>query len=216
MRVWLVQDRNDPNPGALESALRQLEQRPDTELHLLGVSTNQLGGSQGVEGRAELLDALVIHERAWSDEAWVSELLKLGAAGVLAVRANQLERFRGLAVLYPMTFVSLAPDPEQLWLALCSAVAARQRQLEWTSQLDRLQQRLNDRIVIERAKGILVERLRISEEEAYKRLRLLSRRQRRQIRDIAQSLLDTQILFHPPANGAAANTEVREGQNPGE
>jgi hypothetical protein len=65
----------------------------------------------------------------------------------------------------------------------------------------RLQRRLSDRIVIERAKGILVQRLKISEEEAYKRLRVLSRRQRRQIRDIAQSLLDTQFLFLPGSDG---------------
>ena len=55
--------------------------------------------------------------------------------------------------------------------------------------------------MIERAKGILVQRLGISEEEAYKRLRVSSRRQRRQIRDIAQSLIDTQALLLPEQNG---------------
>jgi hypothetical protein len=64
-----------------------------------------------------------------------------------------------------------------------------------------LQQRLNDRILIERAKGILVERLSISEKEAYQRMRLQSRRQRRPIRDIAQCLLDAQTLFSPETNG---------------
>ena len=44
-----------------------------------------------------------------------------------------------------------------------------------------LEQRLSDRIIVERAKGILVQRLKITEGDAYKRLRLLSRRQRRQI-----------------------------------
>jgi hypothetical protein len=62
---------------------------------------------------------------------------------------------------------------------------------------------LSDRIIIERAKGILVQRLGITEEDAYKRLRVLSRRQRRQIRDIAQSLVDTQYLFTSDANGFA-------------
>ena len=46
-----------------------------------------------------------------------------------------------------------------------------------------------------------MQRLHITEEDAYKRLRLLSRRQRRQIRDIAQSLLDTEFLFSPETNG---------------
>jgi hypothetical protein len=50
-------------------------------------------------------------------------------------------------------------------------------------------------------RGLLVERVGVSEKEAYKRLRVLSRRQRRQIRDIAQALLDTQALLLPEMNG---------------
>src|SRR5262249_5371243 len=78
-------------------------------------------------------------------------------------------------------------------------------------QVARLEQRLSDRIVIERAKGILIQRLKISEEEAYKRLHSLSRRQRRQIRDIAQSLLDTQLLLSPEINGLAPLLADEEG-----
>jgi hypothetical protein len=62
--------------------------------------------------------------------------------------------------------------------------------------------------VIERAKGILVQQLGVSEEEAYKRLRVSSRRQRRQIRDIAQSLIDTQALLLPEQNGYASHPLV--------
>src|SRR5207248_1625381 len=105
-----------------------------------------------------------------------------------------------------------------LWLALLGTAAAQRRQLHWKMQLARLQQRLTDRIVIERAKGVLVQRLGISEEDAYKRLRLLSRRQRRQIRDIAQSLLDTQFLFLPEVNGYDRHldpeVEPQEPDNP--
>jgi hypothetical protein len=219
MRVWLVCDKKEPAPGVLESALRGLAARPEKELHVLGVSTRQLEGTEAVEKLApEMLDVLVIDERAWCEDNWIAELLKLGIAGVLAVRAGQVERFRPLAALHPLTFVSLVPEPEQLWLALCSANAARQRHLQWKMQVDRLQQRLNDRIIIERAKGILVERLHITEEDAYKRLRVLSRRQRRQIRDIAQSLLDTQFLFNVNAapNGAVkpGSATAREGEQP--
>ena len=219
MRAWLVCDRKNATPGVLESALRELVTRPEKELHLLGVSTSQLDGADAVEKLApEMLDVLVVDERAWCEDNWIAELLKLGIAGVLAVAAAHVERFRPLAALYPLAFVPLVPEPEQLWLGLCSAWAARQRHLHWKAQVDRLQQRLNDRIVIERAKGILVERLHITEEDAYKRLRVLSRRQRRQIRDIAQSLLDTQFLFNVNAapNGGAKPTSSAacEGEQP--
>src|SRR5439155_19487784 len=92
---------------------------------------------------------------------------------------------------------------EALWLGLLGLGAAQHRQRQAQALVARLQRRLSDRIVIERAKGIIVQRLKVSEEEAYKRLRVLSRRQRRQIRDIAQSLLDTQFLFLPESDGMA-------------
>jgi AmiR/NasT family two-component response regulator len=94
---------------------------------------------------------------------------------------------------------------------LVSSQAAGKREARWIKEFAHLQQRLADRIVIERAKGILMRRLRISEEEAYKRLRVLSRRQRRQIRKIAQSLLDAEQLFTTEANGAVV-TEATKAQ----
>jgi AmiR/NasT family two-component response regulator len=97
-------------------------------------------------------------------------------------------------------------------MALLTARTAQLRQAHWHAQVARLQQRLADRIVIERAKAILVQRLGLTEEEAYKRLRVLSRRQRRQIRDIAQSLLDTQSLLLPESNGFLAENHLPEGR----
>ena len=64
--------------------------------------------------------------------------------------------------------------------AVEAALSGLRRQRHWKAQVEQLQQRLQDRIVIERAKGVLVQRLGITEEEAYKRLRVLSRRQRQQ------------------------------------
>jgi response regulator NasT len=120
---------------------------------------------------------------------------------VVVTTAERAERFRPLANQHPVAFTLPSAGVDGLWLALVTALAGRRREANWQSQVARLQRRLSDRIVIERAKGILVERLKISEEEAYKRLRMLSRRQRRQIREIAQSLLDTQFLFAPGSNG---------------
>jgi response regulator NasT len=97
--------------------------------------------------------------------------------------------------------ISLPASIEALGLAFLNVLAAIRRQRSWQGRIDQLQQRLNDRILIERAKGILVERLSISEKEAYQRMRLQSRRQRRPIRDIAQCLLDAQTLFAPETNG---------------
>jgi hypothetical protein len=125
----------------------------------------------------------------------------LGTAFVVAAEPARAGAYAALAERHPVLLVPVNPGPECLGLAALGARAAQARQRGWQAQLEQLQQRLNDRIVIERAKGVLVQRLGISEDEAYRRLRVLSRRQRRQIRDIAQSLLDAQALLTPEANG---------------
>jgi len=151
--------------------------------------------------RVQLPDILVVHEPAWPEAPWTQEVLELGSSLVVATTLERSMRFHALAETYPIWFVPPKPTLDCLQLALLSAFAGQRRQEHWKTQLTRLQRRLDDRILIERAKGILVQRFRISEEEAYKRLRVLSRRQRKQIRDIAQSLLETQPLFFPePAN----------------
>jgi AmiR/NasT family two-component response regulator len=162
----------------------------------------------------DLLDLLVIHEPAWPEGSLTQELVDLGLGLLVVTSPERVERFRSLAEQHPIGFLAPSPSPEALWLAIATAFAGQRRQLEWKVQVARLQRRLNDRIVIERAKGILVQRLKISEEEAYKRLRVLSRRQRRQIRDIAQSLLDTQFLFLPDSDGIVPFSPEKLSQEP--
>ncbi len=219
MRVWLVDDKRGDSAGSLQTLLRQLEERPGTGLRLLGASAFQPDFVAAMRKLVpELLDLLVIQERAWPEEAGIPEVLDLGLGMVLVAEPGRAERLRPLADLHPLLFVRPNVDLDSLWLALLGAAAAQRRQLHWKLQVARLQQRLTDRIVIERAKGVLVHRLGISEDDAYKRLRLLSRRQRRQIRDIAQSLLDTQFLFLPEVNGCAGHpepeAEPHEPENP--
>jgi hypothetical protein len=164
--------------------------------------------------RARQPDVLVVREPSWPDGPWAHDVLALGPALVVVTTPEGAERFRPLADLYPVSFVPVRPGFECLRLALLGALTGKRRQAEHRTQLARLQQRLNDRIVIERAKGILVQRLGVTEEDAYKRLRVLSRRQRRQIRDIAQSLLDTQSLLMPDLNGFIDHAEAEARSEP--
>lgn len=217
MRVWLVDDQAVEKPGSLGNLLRQLQERPGVALQVLGACTFQADFSAAMSKLLpDLLDLIVVREAALPAHADLQSVLSLGAGLLVVCSADRVERFRSLSEQYPVWFVSEAADLDQLWLALVSAQVGRRRSLQWKNQLVRLQQRLDDRIIIERAKGILVHRLRITEEEAYQRLRIQSRRQRRQIRDIAQSLLDTQSLMEPLAsdNGALPLAEEEEARHP--
>jgi hypothetical protein len=214
MRVWLVDDWRGDDPGSLEALLNQLANRPDSGFRLLGARPYDPEFAAAM--RAHQPDTLVIHEPAWPDEPGIIEALGYEPSLVVATTTDRTCRFHSLAERHPLWFIPATPGLECLRLALLGAFAAQHRQAQWRLQLARLQQRLNDRIIIERAKGIMVQRLGISEEEAYKRLRLLSRRQRRQIRDIAQSLLDTQCLLLPDSNGVMehSNGEPRRATQP--
>jgi response regulator NasT len=218
MQVWLVDQKPDEGMGDLETLLRQLQARPGSSLRLLGASPFQPDFAAAMRKLVpDLLDLVVINEQAWPETAWSPEVLDLGMGIVLVAAAERIERVLSLADMYPICFAPAVVDGDGLWLALRGALAAQRRQAYWKSQAVTLQQRLTDRIVIERAKGILVQRLGISEEDAYKRLRLLSRRQRRQIRDIAQSLLDTHGLLGldaaADASGATHPEAARNGKD---
>jgi AmiR/NasT family two-component response regulator len=206
MRLWLVDEKNGSGAASnLETGLRQFEERPGSGMRLIGTSPYQPDFVEAMRKLVpDLLDLVVINERVWPEGAATRELLDLGLGLLLVTTAERAERFRALAEEHPISFVAPSASGEVLWLALLGAFTGQRRQIQWKNQVARLQRRLTDRIVIERAKGILVQRLKISEEEAYKRLRVLSRRQRRQIRDIAQSLLDTQFLFLPDSDGFAS------------
>jgi hypothetical protein len=205
MRVWLIQGRQGEDAGGLDGLLRQWAQQAAGSPQL---DRCAIGPDLAAEVRARRTDLLVLAEPACPAGPWAEEVLAAGVGLVVAVVPARAEPFRALAEQHPVVLVPLPPRAEALGLALLTAEAALRRQRHAQAQLEQLQQRLNDRIVIERAKGVLVRRLNVTEEEAYRRLRLLSRRQRRPIRDIGQALLDAQELLGPDA---AAPGEVGDG-----
>jgi hypothetical protein len=206
MRVVLLQGKQGEDPGGLAAALRQWVAYPEFSPWV--VETRTVGG--GTPTTAQRSDVLVFADAAVPHGPWLEEWLVNGVGAVVAVAGPCLEPYRGLAERYPLCWVPPQPGVECLGYAVLGIGASRRRQLTLRGQIEQLQQRLNDRIIIERAKGILVQRLGISEEEAYKRLRVLSRRQRRQIRDIAQSLLDAQSLLLADSNGLLAHPPEAE------
>jgi hypothetical protein len=212
MRVGLLQGRQGDEAGGLAAALRQWAAQPEYSHWVLEARTAGAGG--GTPAAAQRLDVLVFADALVPHGPWLEEWLAVGVGVVVAAAGPRLEPYRALAERFPLSWVQPQPSAECLGYAVLAAGASRRRQLNLRGQVEQLQQRLNDRIVIERAKGILVQRLGISEDEAYKRLRVLSRRQRRQIRDIAQSLLDAQSLLLPDSNGQLVHPPEAESLVP--
>lgn len=210
MRVWLIDDRPGHDPEGLEAPLRQLQAHSDSGVDLL--AAGPFSPERLAEVRGRMPEVIVVHGAAWPEGPWLEEVLALGAALLVATPVEQCERFRAHAERHPLWFIPPRPPASELRLALLTALAGQKRHAHWKGEVDRLNQRLNDRILIERAKGVLLKRLGITEEDAYERLRVLARRQRRPLRDIAQSVLDTQMLLLPEADTLLEHSILDEEQ----
>ncbi|MGA2358053.1 MAG: GAF domain-containing protein [Terriglobales bacterium] len=82
---------------------------------------------------------------------------------------------------------------EQMGIALaCSHLADAHVLLQ--EEASQIRQQLEDRKLLERAKGFLQQRFTLTEREAYRRMRDESRRLRRPIREIAQAVLIVETL----------------------
>jgi hypothetical protein len=80
-------------------------------------------------------------------------------------------------------------DLQELQRTLRHAEMALLHVRQLHQRLDEMQRRLQDRILVEKAKGVLIQRFGLSEDEAYRRMRLQSRQERRPMRAIAEALL---------------------------
>lgn len=110
---------------------------------------------------------------AYTDRETIRRAENAGALGYLVKPVNEVE-------LTPAINIALA----------------RFRELQdLRSKVDELADSLEARKVIERAKGILMQRLGLSERDAYERLRHRARDKRAKMKDIAQAIIEAEELL---------------------
>ena len=83
----------------------------------------------------------------------------------------------------------------QAAIGLAAARHAEFRQLE--ADVERVQQALEDRKVVERAKGLLMSALDLSEQDAFKRLQQTARERNLRLADVAALIVEQQSLLVP-------------------
>ena len=83
----------------------------------------------------------------------------------------------------------------QAALALCAARQQEFEQLE--AEVDRAQQALEDRKLVERAKGLLMSALDLSEQDAFRRLQLTARERNLKLAEVAARIVEQQTLLEP-------------------
>jgi uroporphyrinogen-III synthase len=183
-----------PDPETGDIVLRASQLPHDAE-----IGSVRLNFGEGVAGWvAQHKSAVALSNRAFADprfrlfttliedtyEALVSVPLVRGGEviGVLNVHHREPHEHT------PGEISTLCFLGEQIGGAIAySMLADHNVKLKKEAQLVR--QQLEERKIVERAKGVLQQRFGLSEEEAYQRLREESRRLRRPIRDVSEAVL---------------------------
>ena len=94
-------------------------------------------------------------------------------------------------------YVIAGLQPERLEPVLQVAIARFEQDAALRAQLDKAEQQLAGRKVVERAKGVLMAEGGLDEDEAYRRLRKLAMDRGKRLTDVAQSVIDAQDLLRP-------------------
>jgi response regulator NasT len=110
---------------------------------------------------------------AYSDPMYVKAGVEMGIYGYL---------------LKPVT-------PEELRVGITMAWAQFQGKAQLTSEIDQLKSKIEDRKIIERAKGQLMKHLKVDEEEAWKLLQRRARDNRKPMVELAKAIIEAGPLI---------------------
>jgi two-component system, response regulator PdtaR len=88
-------------------------------------------------------------------------------------------------------------DTRELSAAIGLAAARHEEFTQLEADVERVQQALEDRKVVERAKGLLMSALDLSEQDAFKRLQQTARERNLRLADVAARIVEQQSLLAP-------------------
>ena len=86
-------------------------------------------------------------------------------------------------------------QPERVKPVLDVALARFRREQKLLDELSDTRQKLAERKLVDRAKGLLMTRYRLSEDQAYQRLRSLAMNKNMKLAEVAQRILDVEDLL---------------------
>ncbi|MCS7026168.1 MAG: ANTAR domain-containing protein [Bryobacteraceae bacterium] len=109
----------------------------------------------------------------------------------------------------PQLLAMLSFIGEQMGGAIAKSILAEENRRLQQEALE-MKRQLEARKLIERAKGILMQRHKLTEEEAYLKLRNDSRRSRRAMRDLAEQIIQQEVKARQAEAAAASEAAASE------
>lgn len=149
-----------------EEAVR-LSERLKPDAILMDVRMPKMDGIEATARIMERQPAAILMLTAYSERELVDAALRAGASGYLVKPVSD----------------------EQIEPALRVALNNFGELRELTGEVSDLKEALEARKLVERAKGILMRRFQVPEEEAYRRLQKMSRDRRQAIKETAQQVI---------------------------
>ncbi len=159
----------------VENGIQAIEAARNTrpDVIIMDIRMPEMDGIEAARKIMEETPCALLFLTAFSDKELVEQASEAGAVAYL---------------MKPFRKEDLAPALE---------VAVRRfRQIQSQSQeIADLKEALETRKLIERAKGILMDRMKLTEEEAFKRIHFQARNQNKKMREIAESIITASELI---------------------
>lgn len=130
-----------------------------------GIKASKIIMEENIAGR-------IVPLTAYNDKEYVEEAKKVGVMNYL---------------IKPIDEKSIIP-------AIEVALSRNEEMRAMKSEVEKLEKKLEDRKIIEKAKGIIMHREKISEEEAYCMLRNMSMKKRCSLRTLAEIIVKTETV----------------------
>jgi AmiR/NasT family two-component response regulator len=162
------------------------------------VTAYAVGVQEAVEKVAEDepdLAVVVLHDDDAHALELIDELAEWASGPVIALMASEHQGFASAAAERGIDAIAWPVTPDSVRAAIEVAVRRHAERRALTHEVAQLEGALQRRAVIERAKGVLMERHGIAEREAFERLRAQARSTSRPLVAIAQAVLDGHALL---------------------
>jgi response regulator NasT len=182
----------DEDRDALASTVALLEGLGH-EVTALAVGVRE--AAEQIAAKEPDLAVVVLHDDTEHALELIDEISEYATAPVIAVAARPDASFVKAAAERGIDAVAAPPRPETVQAAIEVAMRRSAERRTLAEQVGQLETALARRAVIERAKGILMERFGLGEREAFERLRAHARSQSRTVVAVAQAVSDGHALL---------------------
>lgn len=143
-----------------------------------------------VVGEEPDLSMVVLHEDDEHALALIEEIAAYASGPVVVLTLREDPEFVAMAADRGIDAYARPETPDAVQSAIELALRRRRERDRLETKVDQLEGALERRAVIERAKGILMERHGVGELDAFERLRTHARASRRRVVDVAREVAD--------------------------